>query len=99
MTDRNSRDRTERERVVVPPSCLAACTAHNGATGVIQWLSRADDEDPELDHYDAFGRPIVYEYKKTGGVHEALLEYKYDYASNITWRYDDKMEGLGTPVY
>ncbi len=53
----------------------------------------------QLDHYDAFGRPIVYEYKKTGGVHEALLEYKYDYASNITWRYDDKMEGLGTPVY
>ena len=43
-----------------------------------------------LDHYDAYGRPIFYNY-----VHDTTnlvkIKYAYDKASNVTWRFDELM--------
>jgi len=51
----------------------------------------------DLSQYDAYGRPILCKY--TGAADLVRLKYAYDNASNLTWRFDDLMQGLGSPVH
>jgi len=66
---------------------LESKTYGNGANGAFQMVTS------DLEHYDSFGRLTTCHYRKGGDCSGlVLLKYKYDDASNITWRYDHKMQ-------
>ena len=66
---------------------LESKTYGNGANGAVQMVTS------DLGYYDSFGRLTTCSYRKgTDASDLVLLKYKYDYASNITWRFDDKMQ-------
>ena len=67
-----------------------------GPGSLIKWGDMSIPPD-DLDHYDAYGRPILYQYKHSN-TELVKLNYAYDKASDLTWRYDEHMQGLGTPV-
>ena len=90
MTLAEEADGTDIVRYAYQGDYVSTKTLGAGESGVVQ---RPSKTTADLDHFDAFGRPIVWQYKKTfDATDQVLLKYNYDYASDITWRYDDKMQ-------